>query len=479
MGEIVSSCATFRFSRTPESNIVSFFDPYCGTFPPVLSDAQTGAGKSIRGERAEMKGTGGKGFRLTVFAAVIGSLLLFQGCDWFDHDDSTGSSTTTSGSPIAAGFYHSVAIKSDSSIRGFGFNSFGQLADNTTVDKNTPVAAKDSAGTGNLTGAVAVTATYHTVALMSDGTLWAWGYQGRLGDNTTTANALLPVRVKNPSGTGTLSGIVSVSAGETHTLALKDDKTVLAWGDNGDGQIGDNTSGTGRFLPVPVKDPAGTGLLSSIVALSAGGRHSLAVKSDGTVWAWGRNTVGQLGDGSSTASNLPIQVKDPAGSGTLSGITAVAAGDYHSVVRKSDGTVWAWGENYSGKLGDNTATSRTLPVQVTGPGGAGTLTNVSAISAGCNHTVALKNDGTVWAWGYNSRGELGNNTTTPSPFPVQVVTAGSAPFGSVAYISAGCEHTMAQKTDGTIWVWGNGDYGQLGDGTSGSGHSSLVPVQVP
>jgi alpha-tubulin suppressor-like RCC1 family protein len=169
-------------------------------------------------------------------------------------------------------------------------------------------------------------------------------------------------------------------------------------------------------------------------------------------------------------------VKDPAGSGTLSGITAVAAGWFHSVARKNDGTAWAWGQNTDGRLGDNTLTEQALPVQVTGPGGAGTLTNVSAISAGCYHTVALKSDGTVWAWGLNTDGQLGNNTTTDSRSPVQVVTAGSAPFGNVAYISAGCEHTMAQKTDGTIWVWGNGAYGQRGDGTY---TPSSVPVQVP
>ncbi|MGB9849149.1 MAG: Ig-like domain-containing protein, partial [Moorellaceae bacterium] len=173
----------------------------------------------------------------------------------------------------------------------------------------------------------------HSLAVKSDGTVWAWGwnYYGQLGDGTTI-NHTTPMRVTN------LTGVVAVAAGIYHSLALKSDGTAWAWGWNGYGHLGDGTT-TNRTAPVQVQG------LTGVVAVAAGGYHSLALKSDGTVWAWGRNYEGQLGDGTTTNRYTPVQVKN------LTGVVAVAAGYYHSLALKSDGTVWAWGRNYEGQLG--------------------------------------------------------------------------------------------------------------------------------
>ncbi|RKG48667.1 kelch-like protein [Corallococcus sp. AB011P] len=286
---------------------------------------------------------------------------------------------------------------------------------------------------------------HHTLALKQDGTVWAWGSNGygQLGDGTTT-NRLTPVQVQG------LTGVVALTADGAHSLALKHDGTVWAWGYNGKGQLGDGTLTT-QFTPVQVQG------LTGVAALSAGADHTLALKHDGTVWAWGGNDYGQLGDGTWTVRLTPVQVQG------LTGVVAVDAGYFHTQALKSDGTVWAWGANHWGQLGNGTTTARPTPAEVPG------LTGVAALSAGWGQTFALKNDGTVWAWGYDGNGRLGHGGSGFSPAPVQGLTG-------VAAVTAGGAHTFALKQDGTVWVWGYNAYGQLGDGTLTERHT---PVQLP
>ncbi|MBL9191582.1 MAG: fibronectin type III domain-containing protein [Opitutaceae bacterium] len=295
-------------------------------------------------------------------------------------------------------------------------------------------------------GAIAA-GTSHSLGLRADGTVWAWGLNtnGQLGDSSTT-NREAPVAVS------ALTGVAAVSAGASHSLALKTDGTVRAWGLNTNGRLGDGTT-TQRTSPVAVST------ITGITAVAAGGSHSLALKSDGTVWAWGLNTNGQLGDGSTTQRTSPVQIA------SFTGVIAIAAGTSHSLALKSDGTVWAWGLNTNGRLGDGTTTQRTSPVQVS------TITSITAIAAGGSHSMALKSDGTVWNWGLNSNGQLGDGTTTQRTSPVQI---GS--FGSVASIGAGNTHSLAVKSDGTTWSWGLNSNSQLGDGTT---TQRTAPVQVP
>ena len=287
---------------------------------------------------------------------------------------------------------------------GYQFDHWAGDLSGTTNSSNLTING-DKSVTAVFTRQLAMVAAgyYHTLALKSDGTVWAWGDNeyGQLGDGTTTERSA-PVHVQ------LLSGITGIAGGGRHTVALKNDGTVWAWGYNGSGQLGDG-SNTDSSTPIPVLS------LSGIAAIAAGDSHTVALKNDGTVWAWGYNGSGQLGDGSNTDSSTPVQVKDPFDPGLfLAGVTAIAARGDHTVALMDDVTVWAWGANWSGQLGDGTNSDSSIPVQ------ALSLTGVTAIAAGYAHTVALENDGSVWAWGANSGGRLGDGTYTDSSTPVQV-----------------------------------------------------------
>lgn len=304
--------------------------------------------------------------------------------------------------------------------------------------------------------------------------------------------------------TASASVTPQVAGGDSHSLALKSDGTVWACGNNTHGQLGDGTT-TGRKTPVQVSN------ISGVTAIACGWNHSLALKSDGTVWAWGNNTYGQLGDGTTTKKNTPIQVNG------ISNIIVIGCGGSHSLAVKSDGTVWTWGNNTYGQLGDGTTTNRSTPIQVselsdatkvTGGGyyslallsdstvyawgrnnngelGTGTgseyitpvqvsgLTDITSITGGHNeygHSLALKSDGTIWAWGHNWWGALGDGTVKDSFTPIQVND-----LSGIIAIACGWEHSMAIQSDGSVWCWGNNDSGQLGDGTVETKYS---PVQL-
>jgi alpha-tubulin suppressor-like RCC1 family protein len=247
---------------------------------------------------------------------------------------------------------------------------------------------------------------------------------------------------------------IGVAAGAAHALALKANGTVWSWGSNFYGQLGDGTK-TNRSTPAQVPG------LSSVVAINATiNSSSSALKSDGTVWSWGRNDSNQLGDGTGIDRVSPTQVTG------LSGVTAIAAGNFHTLALKSDGTVWAWGTNGNGQLGDGTTVSKSTPVQVSG------LSNVIAIEAGWFFSVALKADGTVWAWGSGSDGEIGNGTT-PGTLSTPTQAIG---LNGITHISAGVSHALARKSDGTVWAWGTGAFGEMGQGNTTS--VNATPIQV-
>jgi len=277
--------------------------------------------------------------------------------------------------------------------------------------------------------------------------VWCWGYNyyGQLGDGTTT-NRLTPVQVQN------LSGVVQVAEGLYHTCALKQDNTVWCWGSNDYGQLGDGTT-TQKLTPVQVQN------LSGVVQVATGSYHTCAVKQDGTVWCWGNNAYGRLGDGTTINRYTPVQVKN------LTGVVQVAAGGSHTCALRQDGTVWCWGWNSYGQLGDGTTINRYTPVLVQNLSGV-----VQVTVGGYTHTCALKQDGTVWCWGDNHSGKLGDGTTTDRYTPVLVQN-----LSGVVQVTGGYAHTCALKGDGTVWCWGQNYYGQLGDGTT---TQRLTPVQV-
>jgi alpha-tubulin suppressor-like RCC1 family protein len=293
---------------------------------------------------------------------------------------------------------------------------------------------------------------WYSLALKSDGTVWSWGdnLYGELGDGAGGTNGSNPT----PRQVGSLTNIVNVSAGYVHGLAVQNDGSLWAWGTNWYGALGDGTTQT-RYSPVLITS------ISDVVSVSGGAFHSLAVKSDGTVWSWGYNADGELGNGTTTTALAPVQVSG------LYNVVAVSAGGNCSVALKSDGTVWAWGSNNRGQLGDGTTTDRLPPTQVSGISNAVAITSSNA--TGTNY--ALLADGSVVAWGANDSGQIGDGTTIDRSYP----TAVSGLSGVVAF-DAGGEYCIAVKSDGTVWGWGN----NIGPGVIGyyGANSYLTPVQV-
>jgi alpha-tubulin suppressor-like RCC1 family protein len=298
---------------------------------------------------------------------------------------------------------------------------------------------------------VTVSTTVYTAVNLNAGQEYTFLVQAidESGNKSSISNELKVRTLDNVSKVGP---IMSMGNGNSfHTLTVQSDGTVWAWGNNRKGQLGDSTT-INRNKPVQIIG------LPAISAVSVGQDHSIALATDGTVWTWGGNSVGQLGNGTLESQLVPQQVPG------LAHVVAVQAGEQHSVALLSDGTVWAWGLNAYGQLGDGTIVDSALPVQVTG------LDSITSISAGAFHNLAVNRDGQVYAWGFNAYGQLGDNTKIDRATPVQVTE-----LSGVASVSAGFYHSMAVKKDGTVWNWGTNVKGILGDGTI---EDHYTPVQA-
>jgi alpha-tubulin suppressor-like RCC1 family protein len=325
-----------------------------------------------------------------------------------------------------------------------GDNDFGQLGDGTTTERHTPVEVALPEGVSITQIAAGV---WHSLALTSDGRVLAWGDNeyGQLGDGTTTSSNT-PVEVALPEGVT----VTQIAIGHHYSLAVTSDGRGLGWGWNGYGELGDGTT-TSRDTPVEVALPAGV----TITQISGQYVHSLAVTSDGRALAWGWNGQGELGDGTTTQRLTPIEAALPPGVT----VTQVAAGGNQSLALTSDGGALAWGWNGYGQLGDGTTTDRYTPVPVALPPGV-TLTEVAY---GSVQALALTSDGRALAWGYNAHGQLGDGTTTDRYTPVPV----ALPDGvTVTQISGGLNHSLALTSDRRALAWGANRSGQLGEGTT-------------
>jgi len=339
---------------------------------------------------------------------------------------------------ISAGAWHTAAIRDDGTLWAWGQNNFGQLGDGTTTDSSIPV--QESTKTNDWKTVYA--GVTHTTAIKNDGTLWAWGqnYYDQLGDGTTTDSSI-PVQESTKT-----NDWKAVSAGACHTTAIKNDGTLWAWGGNIYGRLVSSTT-TGNGIPVQENTKA-----NDWKAIYAGGNHTAATKDDGTLWAWGQNVSGQLGYATTTDSSSPVQENTKANDWKT-----IYAGVTHTAAIKNDGTLWAWGQNNFGQLGDGTTTQRSIPVQENTR-----ANNWKAVCAGYWHTAAIKEDGTLWAWGQNNFGQLGDGTTTQRSIPVQENTRAN----NWKVVCVGYWHTVAIKDDGTLWTWGYNNFGQLGNGTT-------------
>ncbi|MEO6787402.1 MAG: hypothetical protein ABI318_14820, partial [Chthoniobacteraceae bacterium] len=404
-----------------------------------------------------------------------------------------GAVTTWTG--IAAGSYHTLAQRADGTLWAWGFNSYGQIGNNSTTTATAPVQVGTATNWSGVSGGY-----YSSVGMRADGTLWTWGrnIEGQIGDGTL-------VQRNSPAQVGAATDWQKVQSGGLHVLATKTDGTLWSWGGNVYGQLGqgfndivlrgnvpvqvgtaanwqvlapgylfnsatkndgtlwswgDNTNGELGYqghLPQPVAAQFGP-----IASAVGGDGHTAVIKSDGTLWLFGYNANGQLGIGSSDSGQHPVPVQLQPGTQWIS----VAAGGLHTAAVRSDGTMWTCGYNSYGGLGDGTTIQRNGPVQV------GTDTNWLRVSAGYYFTVGLRTDGTLWAWGYNSDGEMGNGITSSNQLvPVQVGTA-----SDWATVACGGYHVLAVNQNGSLWAWGQNASGQIGDGTTTTPRSS--PVQV-
>ena len=383
----------------------------------------------------------------------------------------TASYATADTPGIAAGYFHSVALKADGSVWAWGFNRSGQLGDGSKIEKDAPVQIlpPDS-------GVIQVAAgKIYTLALKADGSVWAWGNNawGQMADGTST-DRLTPTQVLPPG-----SGAIKIATGKDFAFALKKDGSVWGWGTNDSRQLGparkDKLGEPEYYLRTPIEIMAAG---SGVIELATGDRHALALKANGSVWAWGNNERGQLGNGAAGESKWPPVQALPSGSGVI----ALAAGGRSSYAVKKDGSVWAWGSNNFGQLGDNTLVDHFAPQRIL-PAGSG----VMAIAAGIFHTLILKKNGSVWAWGANNAGQIGDGTAWTREsvklhdldgVPKQLSQFQALPPGSgVITLSAQHSQSLALKADGSILEWGNASPRDPWLGMSSPG--KLVPTPMP
>jgi alpha-tubulin suppressor-like RCC1 family protein len=376
-----------------------------------------------------------------------------------------GAAFATTPPSIASGYKHTCMIAADGTARCWGGNSSGALGDGTSTDRSTPVQVLGAARWRTIAAG-----SYHTCALSADGAVLCWGYNnsGQVGDGTTT-NRFSPVTVNLASG-GLLGTATGIAAGEGTTCATINDGTVKCWGWGGEGNLGDGqTSAHHSTVPTTVMSAANQNL-TGVIALASGNAHMCAVVQDGTVWCWGRNTDGELGNGTTTDSGYASQVPG------LSGIVTLASGEFHTCAVDSSGIVSCWGLNQSAQLGDGTTTNRLSPTPINNarPGSAYLPAGTVSIVAGSSHTCALSFDGYVRCWGSNANGQVGASDG-PWNFLYPETVLGILNHRMIS-LTAGNWHTCGVSIDGSVWCWGDNQSGDLGNGTANS--NVWTPSQV-
>ncbi len=343
-----------------------------------------------------------------------------------------------------------AGIKSNGTLWTWGGNNLGTLGNNSMTDSNKPIQVGTETDWKTLEAGQA-----HIIALKNNGTLWGWGdnFQGQLGIGTTTASG-----VRIPTQIGTDSDWKTISSTYNHTLAIKTNGTLWAWGRNDyTGQLGDGTI-INKLSPVQI------GTATNWSSISAGDHHSMAIKTDGTLWTWGNNDEGQFGTNNTSGSLIPLNI-----SATAAGIITykfVSCGAFHTLAIRTDGTLWATGINTDGQIGDGTNTNRTSFVKI------GTSADWIFVSAGLAHNIGLKGPDNVSkklvVWGKNHKGQLGDGTTISRNSPISLpFNASAVSAKNWTYASVHSNHTIGRLVeDSELFSWGENPLGQLGIGTN-------------
>lgn len=338
---------------------------------------------------------------------------------------------------VNTGYAHVTAKKSDGTFWVWGSGGIGQLGNTTNFDENSPIMISGLTNLHSLTSG-----GFSTFAIKTNGTLWATGYNlyGGLGIGSTVQN------ISNFVQVGTATNWKQIAPTEFFTVALKTDNTIWGWGQNDGYQMGNGICCSNQLTPIQISTNTDWKMVGTSNARSA-----FALKDNGTIWCWGSNIAGLLGDNLLSERPIPTQHNADTEWNTIS------VGAYHILALKTNGSLWAWGGGDSGETGDGLPVNynRYIPRQI------GIANNWKTMAAGERFSMGIKTDGTLWAWGKNDVGQLGDGTTTNQPLPVQIGTATN--WDSVA---SGYQHTVALKTDGSLWTWGTNEVGQLGNGTT-------------
>jgi alpha-tubulin suppressor-like RCC1 family protein len=363
--------------------------------------------------------------------------------------------TDTNWSKVSSGRQHTLAVKSNGTLWAWGNNGYGRLGLRDTNNRSSPVQV------GTDTNWSIVDAGYtHSHAIRTTGTLWSFGanvLRGELGVGDQV-NRSSPVQV------GANTDWINVGAGRNASIARRSNKTLWAWGSSAYGLL---VFENGRAYNLRISKPT---LISNDTwsSFTAKRDHTFGIKTTGTLWAWGKNFSGVLGTGNEVNQSSPVQI----GSGTdWSSIGSAATTDRFTVAIKTNGSLWTWGLGTYGRLGSGNNNSRSSPVQV------GTDTNWASTSSSPYHTLAVKTNGTLWAWGRGAHGQLGNDSFVTRSSPVQIGSDSNWASVSAGGLATNDAQSFAVKTTGTLWAWGNNNYGKLGLGTLARDRTSS-PVQV-
>ena len=347
---------------------------------------------------------------------------------------------------------HSVGLTESGHLWTWGSNEYGLTGlglDTGTTRKPTPLPNPPG-----VTKFVSIAVgQWHSVAIADDGSLWTWGYNvnGRTGLGLNTGATTVPTRIPTPEG---VTGFVQVNAGNSHTVALADDGSLWAWGNNANGRTGLGTMDGVTLTPQRISNPAG---VSGFTHVDVGLNHSLAIADNDTLWTWGSNAAGQGGIGvMHTSLSTPTMVQLPADARDF---THLSAGQSHSMLLAQDGTLWVWGSNSNGRTGlGTTEGNATLPVHLEMPDNVDKFVR---ISGGSTFSLAVASDGSLWSWGYNADGRTGLGITAGNTLTPQRITTPAGITGFVD-VSAGNGHSLAIADDGSLWAWGNNQGSQTG-----------------